>query len=70
MFTKIYLQIVKNKNKLRFKVMKKILDYVKRAGKAYVKMCAENYVFRTTGDCTIYCDPTTGSVHICKTNRG
>ncbi len=50
--------------------MKKILDYVKRAGKAYVKMCAENYVFRTTGDCTIYCDPTTGSVHICKTNRG
>ena len=50
--------------------MKKILDYIKRAGKAYVKMCAENYVFRTTGDCTIYCDPTTGSVHICKTNRG
>ena len=46
--------------------MKKILSYVKKAWMAYVKLCAENYIFRITGDCTVYCDPTTGSVHTFK----
>lgn len=46
--------------------MKKILSYVKKAFNAYLKKCAENYVFRITGDCTIYVDPTTGTAHVCK----
>lgn len=49
--------------------MKKVLNFLKRAGKAYVKMCAENYYFRTTGDCYIYCDPYSGRAHICRNGK-
>ena len=49
--------------------MKKILNYVKRALKAYLNACASNYMFRTTGDCTIYVDPASGSVHVIKDRK-
>lgn len=49
--------------------MKKILNYVKKAFNAYLKMCAENYVFRMTGDCTVYIDPTTGTTHMFKNSK-
>ena len=49
--------------------MKKVLNFIKRAWKAYLKMCAENYVFGTTADCTIYCDPATGRAYVCKQGK-
>lgn len=49
--------------------MKKILSYVKKAFNAYLKKCAENYVFRITGDCTVYVDPTTGTAHVFKNGK-
>lgn len=44
--------------------MKKVLNFCKRAIKAYIRMSAQNCYFRMTGDCSVYCDPTTGRAYI------
>ena len=44
--------------------MKKVFSLIKRAGKAYCKAYAENYMFKLSDGKTIYCNATNGIAYV------